>query len=465
MSEMTIDKRIDSLPEGGITVMALKALDFIVPGQWVNDTDFDAMIRRVTGVEDGETVARIHTRAVQLYKSSDEGYTKAMTVFGAVDTVDKVIAATAMASKLGQSVSFLGFLNRLTPKADTTQAIDAGLKLVAEVSAFLMMRGIPRENIGDFVKGLADYGKADIMRLSSWIVIDGLIPLGPDFMAKIISGVEGMESSTLFKKMSGHLPGNTTSEKKNFVAKALSSSSSWVNNFVAEKGLTQDLVVSKIKGLVGVADSGLDVMAAALDASTDYFSHTGAQTVAREVILRAYGDISGDISGDSGGAASAVAAATAAAAAASVSSGGSSKGRTGAFMHAICLAATADGNLSEVEKKSLVENVMSMPGAKGKPKAKIEKRLKRCLKNIKKNGFDEVMAQVVDALTNDEDRLKAFAMAASVQFSDGELSPEEDDFIFQFGTQLGLSSQDTQSVLADLQGNLEEEEDDWGDDW
>ncbi|NER01095.1 MAG: hypothetical protein F6K30_31130 [Cyanothece sp. SIO2G6] len=41
---------VDELPKGGITVMSLKALDFVVPGQWDNLVGFDHTIRTVTGV-------------------------------------------------------------------------------------------------------------------------------------------------------------------------------------------------------------------------------------------------------------------------------------------------------------------------------------------------------------------------------------------------------------------------------
>ncbi len=43
---------MDELPEGGITVYSLKALDFVAPGEWQNITDFNELVRSVTRESD-----------------------------------------------------------------------------------------------------------------------------------------------------------------------------------------------------------------------------------------------------------------------------------------------------------------------------------------------------------------------------------------------------------------------------
>jgi hypothetical protein len=42
---------------------------------------------------------------------------------------------------------------------------------------------------------------------------------------------------------------------------------------------------------VEVTDGRLDVIAAVLDMATNYFEHTGIQSVARRIISRAYGEL------------------------------------------------------------------------------------------------------------------------------------------------------------------------------
>ena len=42
----TIVDFVNELPSSGITVMSLKALDFVVPNEWKNYTNFDEMLPR-----------------------------------------------------------------------------------------------------------------------------------------------------------------------------------------------------------------------------------------------------------------------------------------------------------------------------------------------------------------------------------------------------------------------------------
>ncbi len=490
MADNSIRDLINALPDSGVTVTTLKTLDFVVPGEWVNDTNFGAMVTRLTGQGEADVVAQITRRAEELFTSDAEGFQKAYKVFSMVDTMDKVVAATAMASKIGQSFSFLSFLDKLTPKADTTQAIDAGLKLVAEVVAFLFMKGIPRENFGDFARGLVDYGKSDLMRLASWIVVDGLIPLGPDFMTKIIQNVEGISANNqLFSALSGYLPGSNADEKKGFISNALSSSSSFITNFVQEKGLTQDLVVSKMKSVVNVADSGLDYLAAALDASTNYFAHTGAQTVAREVITRAWADVQVELAQEKEAAARAAAAAHGAATRAteqatkrgaeergsdskpksafsrradrSDDSATSPEDRSDAFIKAMCLATLADGKLQDDEADIIFEIVEGLPGVKVKRKA-ITKRLEESLEYIGGLDAEDAMEEIAGALNTPQERAAAYALALVVLQADGKIKGKEEDFLAAFAEALGLD-EDTAAEIAEDPDAAIEEGGSWGD--
>src|SRR4029079_1021747 len=94
------------------------------------------------------------------------------------------------ANKTGNSFEWLSFLNDVTPKADTTQAVDAALKLVGELAAFCYSSGIPGDSVSDFATALANPVKEDAIRLGAWVAFDGLIPLGPDFLARAIGFVE-----------------------------------------------------------------------------------------------------------------------------------------------------------------------------------------------------------------------------------------------------------------------------------
>ena len=54
-------------------------------------------------------------------------------------------------------------------------------------------------------------------------------------------------------------------------------------------------VIEKLSSVVSVTEETLDYVAAGLDASTDYFSHTGTQTVARELVKRSLADMKEEV--------------------------------------------------------------------------------------------------------------------------------------------------------------------------
>ncbi|MEO1272513.1 MAG: hypothetical protein AAFX99_30830, partial [Myxococcota bacterium] len=259
----SIQEALEALPTSGVTLTVLQALDDVVPGEWENITEWNRMITVATGETDPDVVARIGVRAEALFQDETTHYRLALRAYESVDTVDKVVAAAALASKVGESFAVLSFLDRLTPKANTTQAIDAGLKFVAEVVAFGALHGRPElDDLSGFVEALGRAGKADSVRLAAWVVIDGVLPLGPDFMVTIAQTIGGLASGTLannrlFASLADHLPGATADAKQNFIVRALGSATDTISAFVSARGLTQASVQSTLGAAVDVANNGL----------------------------------------------------------------------------------------------------------------------------------------------------------------------------------------------------------------
>lgn len=296
MSETPIYKAIEELPTSGLTVRTLQVLDFIVPGQWKNITSFEQLIKEETGEDDEAYIQQIGERAIELYNDTTQHYQKAMRVFRLVDDVDKITGAAALAAQVGERFSFLSFLDKITPKDEKTQALDAALKLVAEVSTFCLINGIPGDSVADFVKAVVSYEKEDAIRFAAWVTIDGVLPLGPNFMDLIADKLQQtneqeLSSNSMFSKISAYLPGASFLDKKNFIIATITQLKSTVTNFITSKGITQDAIAGKLKGFVEISDKRMDLLAAALDMSTSYFEHTGTQSVARQLIRRAYGEV------------------------------------------------------------------------------------------------------------------------------------------------------------------------------
>ena len=293
----SIIELVDDLPQKNITIMALRALDFVVPGEWDNIIGFDNLIEKVTGETDPAVMQDIRERAVYLYHHSEEGYQRAMWLYQTVDRADAALGAAALASKVGQKIGFLSFLDRMTPKADTTQSIDLAIKLVIEIVAYCQINGIPGDSIGDFVGSLVEeYSGPSLMRMAALICFDGLLPLGPDFILKVGETISGLSPSSLegnpvFSRVSSMIPGGNSRGQLGFIGDSFSAVKGWMGDFVESRGINPQNVLNSLQNFVEIADDKLDYVGAFLDMTTNYFEHTGTQTLARSLIDRAYAEI------------------------------------------------------------------------------------------------------------------------------------------------------------------------------
>ncbi|NES76532.1 MULTISPECIES: hypothetical protein [Okeania] len=289
MSDSIIDL-LDQLPSNNLTVKTLNALDFVVPGEWENVVGFDKTIEVITGETDADRIMDIRNKAIELYNDADNGYQGAIWYYNLVDNVDGALAAAAMAEIVSEKIPFLSFLGGLTPKADTTQSIDLCLKIVAELIAYSKLNGLPILNPGEFVTNLTEeYSGPSLMRMAALVCLDGLIPLGPDFLQKVQDTLDGEGESAfadnaVFGAISDTIPGD---DKFGFISETFGAVQGWMDNLVGSVGLTPESIFDKIGGFIDFSDDALDVVAAFLDKTTNYFQHTGTQSVARKLIQRA----------------------------------------------------------------------------------------------------------------------------------------------------------------------------------
>ncbi|NET29617.1 hypothetical protein [Okeania sp. SIO1I7] len=289
MSDSIIEL-LDELPSNNLTVKTLNALDFVVPGEWENVVGFDKTIEVITGETDADRIMDIRNKAIELYNDADNGYQGAIWYYNLVDNVDGALAAAAMAEIVSEKIPFLSFLGSLTPKADTTQSVDLCLKIVAELIAYSKLNGLPILNPGEFVTNLTEeYSGPSLMRMAALVCLDGLIPLGPDFLQKVQDTLDGEGESAfadnaVFGAISDTIPGD---DKFGFISETFGAVQGWMDNLVGSVGLTPESIFDKIGGFIDFSDDALDVVAAFLDKTTNYFQHTGTQSVARKLIQRA----------------------------------------------------------------------------------------------------------------------------------------------------------------------------------
>jgi hypothetical protein len=287
---------VDELPTSGLTVSLLNSLDFIAPGEWRNTVGFVNTIKTVTGESDDSLIQQIGERAIYLFNDRSQGYQTALWLYQTVDGTDKALGAAALANKVGESIPLLGFLNSITPKPDKAQTIDLCLKIVAELVAFCQINGIPGDSIGDFVGALGEYSGESMIRMAALIAVDGILPLGPDFIEKSLTFLSQMnpqelDQNSTFRTIRDTIPGSGTSGKLDFIGQSLDSVKGWMNGIVSANALTAQKVLANLKGFLDFADDKLDYVAAFLDVSTNYFEHTGTQTLAKRLIERAVAEI------------------------------------------------------------------------------------------------------------------------------------------------------------------------------
>lgn len=287
---------VDELPTDNMTIKALRALDFVIPGQWENLVGFENTIKTVTEEDDEELIQQIGERAIYLFNDKSEGYQRALWMYQTISSSGRALGTAALANKAAENISFLGFLGNLTPKPDKAQTIDLSLKVVTELLGFCQINGIPGDSIGDFVGALGDYGGESLMRMAALVCFDGLIPLGPDFLQTVLGWLERLTPSDLeenqaFNEMQEDIPGDDGDSKLGFIGESFSSVSGWMGDFVSERDLTPQNVVENLQNFMDVADDKLDYVAAFLDMTTNYYEHTGVQTLARRLIERAYAEI------------------------------------------------------------------------------------------------------------------------------------------------------------------------------
>lgn len=299
--DKSIIQLVDELPTDNITVKVLKALNYIAPSQWNNLVGFDNSIRNITGETDPNIIKKIRDRVVILYHDPQQNYQTVIKLYQTIDKADTAMATAALANKVGEKISFLGFLGNITPKADLAQTIDLVLKIAVEIIAFCKLNGLPQPQPQEFANSLANnYKDASLMRMIALVCLDGILPLGPDFLTKV-HGLIGSADATaiaqnpVFSSISNFLPGNNPSDKLSFINQGFNSVQGWMNNLVSKTGVTPQSLFNNLGNYIQIADDNLDFVAAFLDQTTNYYEHTGIQTVARKLILQAHALVKAEI--------------------------------------------------------------------------------------------------------------------------------------------------------------------------
>ena len=283
----TIIELVNDLPTDNITVKVLKTISTFTPGKWENLVGFDNTITAVTGATADQDIGRIRERALELYEDKKQGYQTAIWLYRTVDNTDKAIAAAAIADKIGDTFRFIPFLDKITPKADSIQSVDLRIKLVAELIVFSKLNGLTLNPV-EFAGALKEnYQDEALLRMASLVCIDGILPLGVNFVNKIRQDLEqrdNLQTNPAYEVVGDLIPGDN---KEEFIDQSFNATGDWMDSFSQKLGVNPETISEKLGGFIELADGKLDYLAAFLDGSTNFFEHTGIQTVARRLVTEA----------------------------------------------------------------------------------------------------------------------------------------------------------------------------------
>ena len=125
-----------------------------------------------------------------------------------------------------------------------------------------------------------------------------------------------------------------------------------------------------------------------------------------------------------------------------------------ALVNAMCLSVAADGEVTNEELEQALGMAMDLPGLKGKPQGEVEKYVERAFQQLKADGMERCMVNVAKTLATPEEREHAFTLAAAVQYIDGGISEQENEFLAAFRDYLDIDPDRADAILADIEKHL-----------
>ncbi|MCC0176503.1 hypothetical protein I4641_05860 [Waterburya agarophytonicola K14] len=99
----------------------------------------------------------------------------------------------------------------------------------------------------------------------------------------------GIQANPAYNAVGDLIPGEN---KEEFIDQSFNAAGEWMDNLSQKLGVTPETLSKKLGGFIELADGKLDYLAAFLDGSTNFFEHTGIQTVARKLIIQANKEVS-----------------------------------------------------------------------------------------------------------------------------------------------------------------------------
>jgi hypothetical protein len=248
------------------------------------------------GSTDPELIAQVRARADELSRARHEGYSRAMSLYDAVNRSQKAAGGLRVLANVAGALPLVKQMAKLTPASETLQAADLSLKVGAEMLAFTQVNGLPGDSFGDFAASLGEYAGEASVRMAAMVCFDALLPLGDDALQRLDGllgrvGQRELRELPAYAGMASLIPGRGDDAHLRFLRQGVDTWLGWAGGFAGGLGLSGQKAVRALEGTLGPWQGGFDQLATFLDAFTDTYQHTGVQAIARRLVERAAAEI------------------------------------------------------------------------------------------------------------------------------------------------------------------------------
>lgn len=124
-----------------------------------------------------------------------------------------------------------------------------------------------------------------------------------------------------------------------------------------------------------------------------------------------------------------------------------------AVLEAIVLSCSVDG-VAESEVRAVRALARELPSFAGSSDEAIEAHVARAFERVEREGLEPRLLAVAEAARDEETRRRMFCAAAVVQYADGEVTNEENEFLLDLADALGLNEVIVRSIVSDIEREL-----------
>ncbi len=124
-----------------------------------------------------------------------------------------------------------------------------------------------------------------------------------------------------------------------------------------------------------------------------------------------------------------------------------------AVLDAIALSACADGVVKE-ELDAIRRMARELPSSRSLDEAAVEARIEASFARIHDDGVDKRLESIAKAALDDDTRKRMFTAAAIIQYADGHVTNEENEFLLDFADALGLGENSVRAIVDRIEQEL-----------